>query len=131
MLLVDARIGGTQMIINRLEELRKKRNVKVADIIEAIDISQPYYYDIEKGKKRLNEDLLNKFADFYKVSTDYILGRKIDSNEEIEYKVRELANLLDITDINTLIDIKNDNYTIQNLYELLKVLKSCQKNKPE
>ena len=63
------------MQTNNLKKIRKKRNIKVVDIIEYLDISHPYYYDLEKGLKRLNEDMLNKLASFYDVTTDYLLGR--------------------------------------------------------
>lgn len=82
-ILEEERLGGLQMITNRLKELRKKRNIKVQKLIEKLDIAQSYYYDIENGSKRLNEDLLHKLANYYKVTTDYILGRTEAENNII------------------------------------------------
>lgn len=65
---------------NNLKELRKKRSVKVDTIVECLGISMVYYYDLEKGERRFNEDLLKKLADFYNVSIDYILGRTDHEN---------------------------------------------------
>ena len=73
--------GDLQM--NNLKNLRKSRNIKVSEIIERLDISQPYYYDLESGKKRLNDELLIKFSDLYGVTTDYILGRTEHENHVI------------------------------------------------
>lgn len=90
MLLVESfaktkQTAGVQMTTNRLQELRKKRHVKVADISEYLNISQSYYYDLEKGYKRMNEDVLILLSDFYKVSIDYILCRdNIVNNSELD-----------------------------------------------
>lgn len=81
MLFVYKCLEETQMIKNRLKELRKKRGIKVESLVEIIGISSVYYYDLEKGTRRLNEDIINLLADYYKVSTDYILGRDIAENQ--------------------------------------------------
>ena len=75
-------VNSMTFTINRLRELRKSRKIKVNKIAEFLGISQPYYYDLEKSSKRLNEDLLNRVADFYGVTTDYILGRTLTENGE-------------------------------------------------
>ncbi len=45
------------------------------DVAEAINITPQYYYELEKGEKRLNEDLLRKLAEHFNTTTDYLLGR--------------------------------------------------------
>ena len=35
------------------------------DVAEAINITPQYYYELEKGEKRLNEDLLRKLAEYF------------------------------------------------------------------
>jgi len=60
---------------NKLKELRVRRKLSGTKIADVLDVSSVYYYDLEKGAKRLNEDILNKLADFYDVTIDYILGR--------------------------------------------------------
>jgi transcriptional regulator with XRE-family HTH domain len=68
------------MNTNRLKELRDKKNIKGPEIAKVLNITPQYYYELEKGEKRLNETLLRKFAEFYNVTTDYIL--KIDNNND-------------------------------------------------
>lgn len=75
--------GGKKHMINKLKIIRKARKIKVDDISNALEISSAYYYDLEKGLKRLNEDVLNKLADFYNVSTDYLMGRTENENCEV------------------------------------------------
>ena len=48
---------------NRLRELRNSRNMSGVDVAEAINITPQYYYELEKGEKRLNEDLLRKLKE--------------------------------------------------------------------
>lgn len=60
--------------MNKLRELRRRNKVTVSQIAEFVGISNTYYYELEKSEKRLNETLLRKFSDFYKVPIDYILG---------------------------------------------------------
>lgn len=60
--------------MNNLKTLRKDNKIKVNVLTELLEISSVYYYDLEKGTGRLNEDILLKLSEFYKVTTDYILG---------------------------------------------------------
>lgn len=48
-------------------------------IAEYLGISPQYYYDLEKGRRRLNMDLIIKLADYFQVSIDYLLGRNIEN----------------------------------------------------
>jgi repressor LexA len=60
---------------NNLRMIREKRNITGIAIAGALEITPTYYYELEKGQKRLNETLLHKLAGHLNVSTDYILGR--------------------------------------------------------
>jgi transcriptional regulator with XRE-family HTH domain len=41
-------------------------------------VSPQYYYDLEKGRRRLNIDLIIQLADYFQVSIDYLLGRNTE-----------------------------------------------------
>ena len=58
---------------NRLRELRDSKKLSGVDVAEAVNITPQYYYELEKGTKRLNEDLLRRFAKYYNTTTDHIL----------------------------------------------------------
>lgn len=62
---------------NRLRELRNSKKLSGVDVAEALSITPQYYYELEKGEKRLNEDLLRKLAEYFNTTTDYILSRSI------------------------------------------------------
>lgn len=63
------------MIIERLKKLRKEGKLTQKDIATFLNISQPAYQQFESGKKKMNLDTMEKLADFFNVSTDYLLGK--------------------------------------------------------
>ncbi|MBR5237020.1 MAG: helix-turn-helix transcriptional regulator [Clostridia bacterium] len=58
----------------RLKDLREDSDIKQKDIAEYLHIKQNTYSQYENGQRQLPIDILIKLAQFYKVSTDYILG---------------------------------------------------------
>ena len=58
----------------RLKELREDADIKQKDIAEYLHIKQNTYSQYENGQRQLPIDVLIKLAEYYKVSTDYILG---------------------------------------------------------
>ena len=86
-----------ELIARRLRELRQQKGLshaKLADILSEkynISISKTSLLSYENtnaddsrvGNRRMNVEFLDCLADFYGVSTDYILGRKdISSNDD-------------------------------------------------
>jgi transcriptional regulator with XRE-family HTH domain len=69
------------MVNHRLKELRTENKYSGPFVAERFGISPAYYYELERGEKRLNEDLIRAAAEFYGVSTDYLL--KIDSEDNV------------------------------------------------
>jgi len=64
----------------RLKELRKTRNITQAKVAEAIGCVEQYYQKIEYGKIKPKYDKIEQLADFFDVSTDYLLGRTDNPN---------------------------------------------------
>ena len=58
----------------RIRDLREDSDLTQKDIAEYLHIRQNTYSQYENGKRQLPIDVLIKLADFYKVTTDYILG---------------------------------------------------------
>ena len=63
------------MIIERLKKLRKKEKLTQKDIATFLNISQPAYQQFESGKKKMNLETMEKLADYFNVSIDYLLGK--------------------------------------------------------
>lgn len=60
----------------RLQSLRKERGFSVQDLAEALNVTARAYQYYEQGQREPNYEKLTLLADFFQVSTDYLLGRK-------------------------------------------------------
>ena len=58
----------------RLYRLRTSRNLSIKDASQKVGISSKMLYDYESGK-HLTDKRICQLADFYGVTTDYLLGR--------------------------------------------------------
>ena len=58
-----------------LKTLREEKKLRQADLADFLEISQQAYQRYENGTSEPNGDGFIKLADFYNVSTDYLLGR--------------------------------------------------------
>lgn len=59
----------------RLRELRKRRGLRQVDLAEALGIAQTTVANYEKKIRFPDEEMLGRFADFFTVSLDFLLGR--------------------------------------------------------
>jgi transcriptional regulator with XRE-family HTH domain len=58
----------------RLAQLRLERGLSQADVAEALELTQALVSNYEQGTRRLHADLVARFATFYEVSADELLG---------------------------------------------------------
>lgn len=63
------------MYFRRLRDLREDRDLKQTDVAALLGIRQTVYSRYELGYQNLPLEHLLALADYYGVSTDYILGR--------------------------------------------------------
>lgn len=63
------------MNIGRIKEIRKDRGYSQKDIAKVLHTTQQQYSRYELGIQILPVEKLIILADFYKTSTDYLLGR--------------------------------------------------------
>lgn len=59
----------------RLRELREDNDLVQKEIANFLGIDQMVYSNYEIGKREIPTHFVIRLADFYKTSTDYILGR--------------------------------------------------------
>ena len=67
------------MLFQRLRDLREDRDLRQEDVAEILGITQTGDSRYERGFQTIPVIHLLKLADYYKVSTDYILGRTNNS----------------------------------------------------
>lgn len=63
------------MIYVRIRNLREDKDLKQQDVAEYLNVKQNTYSQYETGVITLTAEIVSKLADFYGVSTDYLLGR--------------------------------------------------------
>lgn len=65
----------------RLRDLREDRDMNQTEVAELLFTSQTVYSRYERGVRTIPVEHLLILADFYDVSTDYILGRTNDKKK--------------------------------------------------
>lgn len=75
--------GGLTLIGEQLKKLRKEKKWSQRKVAELIGISRGNYAHYETNSKVPREDNLQKLADLFDVSTDYLLGRT-DEHKPVE-----------------------------------------------
>lgn len=63
------------MVFQRLEDLRIDRDLRQRDIADYLHMHLEVYRRYEKGQREIPVWAVIQLADFYRTSTDYILGR--------------------------------------------------------
>lgn len=63
------------MIFRHLRELREDNDYKQREIAAVLGVSQNTYSQYENGVIALTDEIILKLANFYSVTTDYLLDR--------------------------------------------------------
>jgi len=62
--------------MNRIKALREQHEKTQQDLADFLNLSQKAVSFYELGQRDIPNDVLKKLADYFHVSTDYILGRE-------------------------------------------------------
>ena len=109
--------------MNRLKLLREEKGLIQKDIAKLLNVSIPAINQYESGKRDMSTETVIKLAEYFNVSTDYLLGKSDIRNPE-ELKNVKFANAggLDVEGLD-----EDDLLELQRQVEYMKKLK--QKNK--
>jgi len=101
-----------RILSQRLKNLRQEKNLTQTQLADIIGISRGALSLYETGKREPDYCTLQKFADFFNVSTDYLLGRNIhkkgnytkifskrlkQERQQRKWSILEMSNKLDIS----------------------------------
>ena len=78
------------MIGDTLKQLRMKQGLTSEELCSKIGIKGGSYRNYERNDRKPDYDTLVKLADFYGVTTDYLLGREPAPDDPVETLSREL-----------------------------------------
>lgn len=88
----------------RLKELREKKEMSQEELGRRFNLSQSTIAYYEMDKKQPSQNTLHKMADYFEVTTDYLLGRDLKIEDKLidptEQVIREIAAEynIDLTD---------------------------------
>ena len=85
---------------NRIRELREDRDLRQIDVARATGIDQKTLSNYEAGKTNPDSTAILRLADFFDVTTDYLLGRSnynLNNTKKLISALHEIA--LDLDDI--------------------------------
>lgn len=67
-------------LASRIIDLRERNNMTQVELAKKINLSKSKMSKIESGDRRVTSDELAAFAEVFGVSTDYLLGRPSNNN---------------------------------------------------
>jgi transcriptional regulator with XRE-family HTH domain len=83
-------LGGlSNLLHHRIVELRKSKKITQEELAKKIDVSRSALSQYELGLRQPDYDIIKRIADFFGVSTDYLLGRETKKTSIEETKMDE------------------------------------------
>ena len=80
-------------LYNKIDELCKINNISINTLCMSTGISRSTLSELKAGRnKSISSDNLSKIADYFKVPTDYILGKITAENSELNEYLEVLAS---------------------------------------
>lgn len=70
----------------RIASLRKNKNLSQAELAKIINVATSTLGMYETGKREPNNEMLSRIADYFNVTTDYLLGRAVSSDDELAWQ---------------------------------------------
>lgn len=124
---------GMCMFARRIKELRESLKMSQIDFGDIFGLSASAIGMYEQDRRHPDSETLSKFADYFNVSVDYLLGRTEFPNVNVYDKEKLTKELMElgINEMGLLKDLKLSDLTIEELKELAelsaKILKRKQK----
>ena len=102
---------------SRLKELRKSKHLTLRQVAESTNISRSNLSEVENNEHGINATNLNTLANFYGVTTDYLLGKTSKPNAiqityadadgvvtNLEYELIERTKGFDVEDFHKVLE---------------------------
>lgn len=83
---------------DRIALLREKRGLTQEELSNKIGISRAALSHYETNRREPDYETINKIANFFNVTIDYLLGRTDQPQTVLDHDVREFVEHLDLTD---------------------------------
>ncbi|KRQ85844.1 HTH-type transcriptional regulator Xre [Caloramator mitchellensis] len=101
------------MFSQRLKELREEKMITQAKLAEEIGVTPQNISYFEKGREP-SYDILIKLADYFGVTTDYLIGRSPYKTTEEEFVIKNLEEKYNLNQFDDCIYVNNESKVILN-----------------
>lgn len=93
----------------RFLELMQRKGVKSADVAKATGIHPSTFSDWKKGKSKPKTDKMQKIADYFGVSIDYLMGAESNLEYYLDPETAKMAQeIFDNSELRVLFDVQRD-----------------------
>lgn len=82
----------------RIALLREKKGLKQDELSTKLGISRASLSHYETNRREPDYDTINRIADFFNVSIDYLVGRTDDPQRSMDADVRDFIDSLELAD---------------------------------
>lgn len=124
----------------RLRHLRKSANISQQTLGDAMNVTKVSISGYETGNRKPDTDTLQKLADYFDVSTDYLLGRSETKETRATYHSKATDNNISFEESKLLSQlqkypnlynhlIKDPERTVPQLYRLWNFIEEEKQNK--
>lgn len=80
------------MFGTRLRELRKEKNLTMKELGKKFSLAESTISGYENGNRKPDSEIINSFADFFEVSTDYLYGRTDNKGTDNKNELPQLTS---------------------------------------
>ena len=91
--LMERTLVAIMTILERIQELAQKKDKNLKEISLELGFSKNYLYSLKKQAP--SSDKLSKLADYFGVSTDYLLGRTDDKASLSPKEIEDIGQMAD------------------------------------
>ncbi len=104
----------------RIANLRRKEGLTQKDLSEKIDIPWTMLSDYERGKTRINENVLKKLAAVFHISVDELLGVRMPGKTEKEHSLKIMRRMREIEQL----PLNKQKFILQTIDSLIRDAKA-------
>ncbi|HBF4443254.1 TPA: helix-turn-helix transcriptional regulator [Clostridioides difficile] len=109
------------MIGEKLKQLRIKNNLKQSDLARILDVTQGAVGMYENDKRTPSPELIVKLAEYFNVTTDYLLGHT-KTNYSVNANIPGMPSI--VCEDNSIYDILDEKKDIKSLEDINKFLEN-------
>lgn len=108
-------ISSDDRLRENIIRLRENKNMSQSELARRMRIDNSYISKIERGARKVSTSELDKFAEIFEVTTDYLLGRTEDPTATLNDEIDSMLDSAMTRDGKPL--SKNDRDVIRNMIE--------------